>query len=239
MDSILITNRSQLDQFQNKYVVYIHTSPNGKKYCGFSGNIKRRWQSIGEYKTNILLYRAFKKYGWQNFKHEIIFVSDFKEEALQYEKETIEKLELLNPEKGYNLVEGGGDPPHGKDYITSEGLEKMKANGKRLAEEIWNNPEKAAYVKQRMKEEIHKARMAMTQEQRNKSYGSHHLGQIPPNAKPIYQLDKNTLEIIAEYSSAGQAALAVTGERTGGSNIQAVARGERNSAYGYKWKWKT
>lgn len=238
MESILITKKEELNQFQNKYIVYIHTSPEGKKYCGFSGNIKRRWQSINEYYSNILFYRALQKYGWENFKHEIVFISDSKEEALQYEKETIEKLDLLNPKKGYNLVEGGGEPPHGKQYISSEGLEKMKANGKRLAEEIWGNPEKTAYVKQRMKEEFHKARMAMTQEQRNKSFGEHNKGNLPPNAKIIYQLDKDTLEVIAEYPSSGLAAMAVVGNKGAGSNIRAAARGEKNSAYGYKWRWK-
>lgn len=40
----------ELSQYNNKFVVYLMTFPNGKKYCGYSSNIKRRWRNANEYK---------------------------------------------------------------------------------------------------------------------------------------------------------------------------------------------
>ena len=235
---MIIKSKEELQQFENKFVVYMLTSPSNKKYCGYSSNIIRRWKDSYEYRNNTAIYNAIQKYGWENIQKEILFVFDNAKDALLKEKEIIEEYDLLNKEKGYNLVPGGGDPPHGKQFITPEGLKKMEENGHRLAKEVWGNPEKAAYAIQRMKEETHKARMKMTEEQRKESFGKHNLGQTPPNAKSIYQLDKNTLEIIAEYPSSNHASLEITGSKEGSSNIRAVARGKKNSAYGYKWRWK-
>ena len=236
---MIIQNREELNQFQNKFIVYMLTSPNGKQYCGYSSNIKNRQSRNGnEYERNTSIYKAIKKYGQENMRKEILFVFDNKEEALLKEKEVIEQYDLLNPDKGYNLVPGGGDPPHGKQFITPEGLEKMKENGKRLAQEVWSNPEKAEYAKQRMKEEVHKSRMARTKEERKEIQGKHNIGRIPPNAKPIYQLDKDTLEILNEYPSATEAARALNQAISTSSNIRFAANGKRPTAYGYRQKWK-
>lgn len=186
-----------LTQYDNKFVVYLITFPNGKKYCGYSSN---------------------------------------KEEALKKEYDIIEELDLLNTNKSYNLVPGGGDPPHGLKYVSKEGYEKIQANGKRLANEIWNNPEKAEYCIQRMREETHKARMQMTIEERKESYGKHNIGNLPPNSKSIYQIDKNTNEIINKYESARRAAIAI-GNASYGSNIRRIVNGKGQIAYGYKWRW--
>ena len=56
--------------------LYLHTSPNGKKYYGITSknNPSERWGNNGEnYKRHPYFYNAIKKYGWDNFKHEIIF----------------------------------------------------------------------------------------------------------------------------------------------------------------------
>ena len=235
-NGILIQNIKELTPFENKYLVYFLYFPNNKVYCGYSHNIKRRWRNENEYSNQQLVFRAINKYKWENVKKYIVYFYDDKESALQKEKELIEKFDLLNPEKGYNSVAGGGEPPHGKQYLSEEGYKKLQKNGKRLANEIWSNPEKAAYVIQRMKEENHKARMQMTPEQRKKSFGEHNLGNKAPNAKPIYQLDLNTEAIIAQFESAGIAAKTL-GDVKYGSNIRSVANGKRKSAYGFKWRW--
>lgn len=237
---MLIRNlKEDLKEYENKYVVYMLTSPNNKKYCGYSHNIKRRWSRNGnEYKDNEHLSAAIKKYGWDHIIKEILYSFDNSEEALQKEAEIIEKYHLLDPNIGYNKVPGGGNPPHGLQYVSEEGYKKMQENGKRLANEVWNNPEKRAYTIQRMKEENHKARMQMTPEQRKKSYGERNIGRTPPNAKPIYQLDYDTLEIINEYPSSYEAAKQVVHDADASKNIRAVAGGKRKSAYGYRWRWK-
>ena len=69
--------------------------------------------------------------------------------------------------------------------------------------------------------------------ERNHMYGK--LGADNPNSIPIYQLNKNTGDIIREYdslASAGRDLSVNTGK------ICLVCQGKRNSAYGYKWKYK-
>ena len=234
-NSRLINDQLELKEYDNKYVVYLLVFPNDKIYCGYSSKISRRWKNANEYK-NQLVHKAIQKYGWENIKKYIYFVSDNKENALQTEKEVIENLNLLNPDKGYNIVEGGGDPPHGLQCVSEDGYKRMQANGKRLANEVWGDPEKAAYVIQRMKEETHKKRMEMTPEQRKKSFGEHNIGNKAPNAKKIYQLDKDTEEIIAIYDSSRFAAKALGNEKYA-NNIRSVACGNKKTAYCYKWRW--
>ncbi len=225
-----------LSQYDHKYVVYMLTFPNGKKYCGYSSNIKRRWRSKKEYNQQKLVYRAIQKYGWDNIKKEIIYCFNNSEDALLKEKEIIEKLNLLNPNNGYNAVPGGGTPPHGKQYLSPEGLKKLQENGKKLANLVWNDPEKRAYVIQRMKEADKAAAAKMTSEERKIRYG-HNIGKTPPNAKPIYQLDITTNKILNKYSSACEAARVLNLKQECSANIRAVANGKKHSAYGYKWRW--
>lgn len=90
------------------YVVYKHTSPNGKVYIGItSQNTKDRWLNGKGYNRQLLFYRAIQKYGWDNFTHEILFENLSKEEACQKEIELIAKYQSNNPEFGYNLCAGG------------------------------------------------------------------------------------------------------------------------------------
>lgn len=51
--------------------------------------------------------------------------------------------------------------------------------------------------------------------------------------RTIYQLDKNTEEVIAEFQSTMDAARAL-GNSDYNKHISAAARGERKSAYGFK-----
>ena len=89
------------------YSVYCHTTPSNKKYVGISCNPEKRWNNGKGYIKNYLFYRAIKKYGWDNIKHEILFTNLTLEEAGQIEKNLIQEWDLLNPQKGYNLREGG------------------------------------------------------------------------------------------------------------------------------------
>ncbi len=90
------------------YSVYLLTFPNGKKYCGqTSQKVERRWANGQGYKKCPLVYKAIIKYGWDNVKKEIIYTTHNQSEAYAKEKDIITTLNLLNPEFGYNLDEGG------------------------------------------------------------------------------------------------------------------------------------
>lgn len=91
------------------YCVYKHTSPSGKVYIGITGcDPKNRWKANGlGYKGQTVFWRAIEKYGWSNFKHEIIESELSLEDALRLEAEYISRYDSNNPERGYNRNSGG------------------------------------------------------------------------------------------------------------------------------------
>jgi len=91
------------------YKVYAHINKvNGKIYIGLTKQKpETRWKNGNGYKTHVYFYNAIKKHGWDNFEHEIIASGLTKEEAGNFEKLLIKKLDITNDEKGYNLDKGG------------------------------------------------------------------------------------------------------------------------------------
>lgn len=101
----------------DNYCVYVHISPSGKKYVGQTGKKpEERWgkngclylkkNKNGEYSQRYFAH-AILKYGWDNFDHEIIASNLTKEEANNFEKILIDKLNTRNHQYGYNIREGG------------------------------------------------------------------------------------------------------------------------------------
>lgn len=118
------------------YCLYKHTSPSGKVYIGQTcHNPKQRWGNGKKYETSPLFYRAIQKYGWENFKHEILFTG--------LTKDVVDKLEIAYisyfKEKGmsYNILKGGGLGNTGMHFTRSqETREKMSQSLK--GRPAWN-----------------------------------------------------------------------------------------------------
>ena len=92
---------------ENNYCVYKHTSPSNKVYIGITSmNPLRRWANGNGYRTQVF-YRAIKKYGWDNFAHEILLDGLTKDEAEQKEIELISYYKSNQKEYGYNVDNGG------------------------------------------------------------------------------------------------------------------------------------
>lgn len=101
------------------YYVYIHTNlVNGKVYIGKCYRKPTyRWgtggsgylrSSRGHDKVDQRHFAyAIKKYGWDNFNHEILYKGLSAEEASQIESYLIKQYESDNPQKGYNMTRGG------------------------------------------------------------------------------------------------------------------------------------
>lgn len=94
---------------ESKYCIYKHTSPNGKSYIGITKNINKRWGENGNgYKKQKKFWNAIKKYGWDNFQHEII------EDNLTLEQACVGEelyIQIYNSIKnGYNIYPGGNTP---------------------------------------------------------------------------------------------------------------------------------
>lgn len=85
------------------WTVYAHIAPNGKMYVGITKRDPiKRWESGWGYRTSQHFFRAIKKYGWDNFQHEIIASGLTEDEAKNMEILLINKLDLTNPNIGYN-----------------------------------------------------------------------------------------------------------------------------------------
>lgn len=92
-----------------KWCVYKHTNILNKKvYIGItSQSPTKRWGRGSNYKNNPYFYRAIQKYGWDNFKHEILFNNLCQDEACSKEKELIRLYNSTNKNNGYNITLGG------------------------------------------------------------------------------------------------------------------------------------
>lgn len=90
------------------WTLYKHTSPSNKIYIGVtSQSISKRWQNGRGYITQQRFYRAIEKYGWDNFKHEILFTNLTSKEAEQKERELISFYRSNDKRYGYNIDNGG------------------------------------------------------------------------------------------------------------------------------------
>jgi group I intron endonuclease len=97
------------DFIMGKYTVYMHTNKiNGMAYIGItSKQIEQRWLNGSGYNKNSYFRKAIKKYGWDEFKHEVLFTGLTREEACKAEMELIAKYNTADGIHGYNLTFGG------------------------------------------------------------------------------------------------------------------------------------
>ena len=163
------------------YVVYMHMTPNGKKYIGITKqDLSARWKNGEGYKKCPAFYRAIMKYGWDNINHEIIDECETFEEANELEKSYISKYKTNQKEYGYNCTIGGDGVTGWKaseeqrsknskskiemwkdEDIRSRLIEERRTRGKndeekkRLKEYViqnWNNPEMSENLKKHLRE---------------------------------------------------------------------------------------
>ena len=101
---------------------------NGKIYIGQSDNIARRWRqhrNRASFSTNdehIVLYRAIKKYGINNFSFEV--VEECSREQLNEKEKYYIKLYNSEVPNGYNLTSGGNSSF--KMKLTLEQVKEIK-----------------------------------------------------------------------------------------------------------------
>ncbi len=104
------------DKGLKKWIIYMYTFPNGKRYIGKTHKElceRQGGSNFINYKHSTLLWRAIKEYGADNIKQDILvkdYMSD--EQASLYEMQYIDKYKTNycrynNPSYGYNLTDGG------------------------------------------------------------------------------------------------------------------------------------
>lgn len=90
------------------FIVYKHTSPSNKVYIGITKQkTYKRWRGGCGYLHNMFFKAAINKYGWSNFKHEILYENLSQEEAMQLEIQLIAEYNSTNHKCGYNITKGG------------------------------------------------------------------------------------------------------------------------------------
>ena len=96
-----------------KYWVYIHTTPDGMVYVGFSGakHTSDRWKPTAYKQTSLQPY--IEKWGWENIKHEVVKDNLSKEDVFKIEDELIK----FYKERGVciNIYNSGGFQCDGKN----------------------------------------------------------------------------------------------------------------------------
>lgn len=203
-----------------KYCVYRYTSPSGKFYIGLTGrSLNRRAGEDGKrYNGCPSFWNAIQKYGFENFKREILFDSLTKEEAEQKEIEMIAKYKSNQKEYGYNVAIGGESNVGFKH--TDQWKEKLSVvnTGK-------GNPFYGQKHTIEAKKRMSNAAQNRTQEHRDKLRKA--------KSKKVCQVDINTGVILAIYPSVKEAT-----RETGITHISEVCLGKNKSAGGYKWQYE-
>lgn len=85
---------------------------------------EKRWNNGNGYRQNTFVRNAIKKYGWANVEKELIASHLTLEEATNFERLLIAKLDLMNPLNGYNLTSGGEMVP---GYCYSDATRKKQS----------------------------------------------------------------------------------------------------------------
>lgn len=222
------------------FCVYKHTSPNGKVYVGITcQNPVVRWSQ--GYKHNSHFTSAILKYGWDNFKHEVLFSDLTKEEAETKEIELIAEYKSNNPEFGYNIENGGN--AHGKHSEQTKRKISDSHKGMKYDESFCA---KVSVLKKRnkyrlgktfseeSKQKISDANKGKFSGSNNYFFGKRFVGNDNPRSKLIckYSLDG---EFIEKKESANQFATEM--KKKNASHIVACCKGKRKSAYGFVWRY--
>lgn len=214
----------------------MHTSPNNKKYIGItSQKPKRRWRKNGEgYKDHLYFWRAIQKYGWDNFKHDILYVDLTKEEAEQKEVELIAYYNSNDIDFGYNMSIGGESGSKGYKY-TEEQRKRMSENRK--------GEKNGMYGKHHTEESIEKGRIKHLRE--NLSPDTiHKMSVAKKGKKRSNESIRKQAEAISNKVICIETYVVYNGTKEAGrvnnidpSCISKVCRGERKTAGGFHWRY--
>lgn len=192
----------------NKWCVYIHTNlENNKVYIGItSREPEKRWGKDGsEYtiKNHPAFGRAIKKYGWNNFSHDILFEDLSKQDACQKEIELIREYKsnctrYKNPSFGYNMSDGGAIGSSG--YVWSDESKKKLSDALQgiVKDKEWRlHLSQAMSGKKATEETINKLREShlgkIASPETKEKMGKSRTGYRNPRSHPVYCIEMNQI----------------------------------------------
>lgn len=222
---------------ENKYIVYKHTNKiNGKVYIGIThyNDLNKRWCNGRGYKHSILFDRAIKKYGWDSFTHEVLFIDLNKEEACDIEIALISKYKREG--LSYNIANGG----ESSKSIAEETIEKLKKytpwiKGKKHSEEAKKKISAASKkLWQEKKEQMMEAIKNAPKRKR---------GWVPSEEFRKLQSDRfsravNCYDLFGHYLATYKSAVEAENIlKVDLSHISEVISKRRKSCGGYQWRY--
>lgn len=241
------------------YIYKITNLINNKIYIGQTiRDVQIRWKEHLRSKDEAPIHKAIRKYGKEAFKIEII---EECENILLNEREQyyINKFNSYNGHIGYNATLGGDSNKKIVDWVKSHPEEVKKHLDKirpKAIQKFKENPElqekreKARiegyhkYIEnnkeewnKKQREKLEKARKVL-QEQYKKD-PTEIINRARENgkkaSKPVYQLDKDTKQIIQQFESCSEAARFL--HKDGASSNISKACKTGGTAYGYRWAY--
>lgn len=98
------------------YKVYMHVTPDGKRYIGITGKpkVENRWHSGSGYRLQFF-YEAVQEFGWDNIEHKQLAHGLSEEQAQNLEKKLIKHYKTEDKRYGYNRSEGGKITCHNEE----------------------------------------------------------------------------------------------------------------------------
>jgi group I intron endonuclease len=198
--------------------IYKLTSPSGKCYIGQSYNIKRRFCDYKRLlcKNQPKLYNALVKYGFNNFKKEILFyIEEINKETILLinEKEIYYINYYESISKGYNLKCGGLNGTHSQES-------KLKMSIAR---------------KKRIIKESTKLKISLSLKNRQISQKNKDIMKLV-KSKPIIQYDKN-MNFIKTWNSIREASVFFSNNKKS-TAITNCLKGLSKTAHKFIWKYK-
>ena len=223
---------------EKKGFIYKYTSPSGKSYIGQTcRSLKERAGKDGQGYVNCsIFFRAIQKYGFENFKCEILEEVSL-DDIDKKEKFYIDLYKTIQP-NGYNVRDGGKNNYQNRGKNISPVIKyDLSGNFVQYFESVKAAAKDADCCYQAIVGVLDRVR------KHHKNYIYRYVGENPP--EPIKSIPTHGRKIgqftlddkfIAEYNSANEAARAIGKNSNAGRNIRSVCSGDRKTAFGFKWK---
>ena len=200
----------------NNYLVYKHTTPDGKVYIGMTGRApEKRWLNGGGYYKSDFA-EAIHFFGWENVKHEILASGLTREEAWLEECNQIKAHKSNDPRFGYNKSSGGRGPSTG-----TKRTEEWKRIIKESRMGIYDSGEVGRKI---------------SASKKGKTNGLQgRIGKQCTHAGLVYQIDETTSKVIDVFHGYDEMHRITGFAKT---PVKETVSGKRKRAYGYLWKYE-
>lgn len=217
---------------EQKYTVYMHIFPNNKKYIGITGQkAKERWRINGNgYKPQKLVYRAIKKYGWDNIKHIIIAENLSVIDAGELEKKIIAKYNTTDPKFGYNQSIGGENSPIG--------VKRSEETRKKLSiSHMGQTHNKGYHLREEQRQHLRKINLGKKlSEETKRKISEKNKGQKPSDLAIKRMKEVCNKPVVCIETGISYISATIAAEKTG-EHRNTITRHCRNEVINPRWKF--